>query len=144
MEGMENCLTKLAKCCSPLPGDEIIGFVTRGYGVSIHKRECTNVPEDLSHAEEPERWVKAHWIGDIQEEFAATLEIVADTRPGLLMETTQQFFNMHITVHSLNSREVKNGATIITANITIGGAKHLAQVIHRLSNISGITSIRRS
>lgn len=144
VEGMENCLTKLAKCCSPLPGDDIIGFITRGFGVSIHKRECTNVPADLSTAEEPERWVKAHWVGNVHEEFVATLEIVADTRPGLLFETTQQFYNMHIQVHSLNSRIAKNGSTVITASITIGGAEHLAMVIHRLSNISGITSIRRS
>ncbi|MDD5952799.1 MAG: bifunctional (p)ppGpp synthetase/guanosine-3',5'-bis(diphosphate) 3'-pyrophosphohydrolase [Oscillospiraceae bacterium] len=144
VEGMENCLTKLAKCCSPLPGDDIIGFITRGYGVSIHKRECTNVPADLSKAEEPERWVKAHWVGTVQEEFVATLEIVADTRTGLLMEVTQQFYNMRVPVHSLNSRVAKDGSTVITVSITIGGAEHLAAVIHRLSNISGITSIRRS
>ncbi len=144
VEGCENCLTKLAKCCSPLPGDEIIGFITRGYGISIHKRNCTNVPKDLSQSEEPERWVQAHWLGNIKEDFVTTLEIVAETRYGLLMETTQQFYNMHIKVHSLNSREAKDGTTVITASITINGAEHLAQVIHRLSNISGITSIRRS
>lgn len=144
VEGMENCLIKLSKCCTPLPGDEIIGFITRGYGVSIHKRECTNVPADLSKAEEPERWVKAHWVGEVREEFVATLEIVADTRPDLLFEITQQFYNMHITVHSLNSRIAKDGSTVIAASITVSGAEHLAVVIHRLSHIAGITSIRRS
>lgn len=144
VEGMENCLTKLAKCCSPLPGDEIIGFITRGFGVSIHKRECSNVPKNLATTEEPERWVSAHWVGKPKEEFEATLEIVADARNGLLMEITQQFFNMHIPLHNFNSRTAKDGSAVVTATITIGGVEHLATVIHRLSNISGITSIRRS
>ena len=61
VEGIDNCLIKLSRCCNPLPGDEIIGFITRGHGVSIHKRDCNNVPKNLMDAEEPERWVNAHF-----------------------------------------------------------------------------------
>ena len=75
IDGIDNCLIKFSKCCNPLPGDDIIGFITRGYGVSIHKRSCTNVPKDISKAAEPERWVNARWAGDIQDEFESTLEI---------------------------------------------------------------------
>ncbi len=64
IDGIDNCLIKFSKCCNPLPGDDIIGFITRGYGVSIHKRSCTNVPKDISKAAEPERWVNARWAGD--------------------------------------------------------------------------------
>ena len=77
IDGIDNCLIKFSKCCNPLPGDDIIGFITRGYGVSIHKRSCTNVPKDISKAAEPERWVNARWAGDIQDEFESTLEILA-------------------------------------------------------------------
>ena len=73
IDGIDNCLIKFSKCCNPLPGDDIIGFITRGYGVSIHKRSCTNVPKDISKAAEPERWVNARWAGDIQYEFESTL-----------------------------------------------------------------------
>ena len=91
IDGMDGCLIKFSKCCNPLPGDDIIGFITRGFGVSIHKRGCSNVPQDIAWAQEPERWVSAHWVGEVKEEFQTTLEIVADTRTGLLMEITQQF-----------------------------------------------------
>lgn len=61
VDGMEGCLIKFSRCCNPLPGDEIIGFITRGFGVSIHKRSCSNVPKVIQDAPEPERWIQAHW-----------------------------------------------------------------------------------
>ena len=142
IDGIDNCLIKFSKCCNPLPGDDIIGFITRGYGVSIHKRSCTNVPKDISKAAEPERWVNARWAGDIQDEFESTLEILASDRTGLLADLTNQLSSMHIFIHALNSRELKDNNAIIYA--TINGLEHLKSVISRLSNISGIISIGRS
>ena len=95
VEGMDNCLIKFSRCCNPLPGDDIIGFITRGFGVSIHKRSCTNVPKDFATCPEPERWVRAHWAGEVKEEFKSTLHIVATDRSGLLADVTQQLFSMH-------------------------------------------------
>lgn len=144
VDGMDNCLIKFSRCCNPLPGDDIIGFITRGFGVSIHKRTCSNVPKNLSEASEPERWIQAHWTGVVKEEFKSTLEIVAIDRSGLLADVTQQLFNMHIFIHSLNSRETKDGSAVICATITINGLEHLNSIISRLSNIQGIISIKRS
>lgn len=144
IEGIENCLIKFSKCCNPLPGDDIIGFVTRGYGVSIHKRGCTNVPKEIASCAEPARWVKAHWAGEIKEEFKSTLEIVATNRTGLLADITIQLSNMHIFIHTLNSRETKDNHAIIYATITVNGLEHLKTVISKLSNIKGILSIGRS
>ena len=144
IDGIDNCLIKFSKCCHPLPGDDIIGFITRGYGVSIHKRSCTNVPKDISKAAEPERWVNARWAGDIQDEFESTLEILASDRTGLLADLTNQLSSMHIFIHALNSRELKDNNAIIYATITVNGLEHLKSVISRLSNISGIISIGRS
>lgn len=125
VDGMENCLIKFSRCCNPLPGDDIIGFITRGFGVSIHKRTCSNVPRNLNEAAEPERWIRAHWTGEVKEEFKSTLEIIASDRSGLLADLTQQLFNMHIFIHSLNSRETKDGSAVIYATITINGVEHL-------------------
>ena len=145
VEGMDNCLIKFSRCCNPLPGDEIVGFITRGFGVSIHKRSCSNVPKDFSQAPEPERWVRAHWAGEVKEEFKSTLHIVATDRSGLLADVTQQLFNMHIFIHSLNSREIKNSENaVISATITINGLSHLQTVIDRLQKIKGVISIDRS
>lgn len=144
IEGIDNCLIKFSKCCNPLPGDEIIGFITRGYGVSIHKRECTNVPKDIASCAEPARWVKAHWAGEVKEEFKSTLEIVATNRTGLLADITIQLSNMHLFIHTLNSRETKDNHAIIYATITVNGLDHLKTVMSKLAQIHGILSIGRS
>ena len=144
VDGMDNCLVKFSRCCNPLPGDDIIGFITRGFGVSIHKRSCSNVPENLAEAQEPERWISVHWSGDIKEDFQTTLEILAADRPGLLADVTQHLFNMHLSIHSLNSRQTKDGNAIISATITIHGKDHLAAIRDHLSGIRGILSIRRT
>jgi GTP pyrophosphokinase len=145
VEGMENCLTKLSKCCSPLPGDDIIGFITRGYGVSIHKRECSNVPVDLSTAEEPERWVKAHWVENItNEQFVATLEIVADTRKDLILDVMRWFDHQHLTIQGINSREMKDGATMIHIMVPVSSVAHSGSIIMKLSEcIAGCRRVCR-
>ena len=145
IEGVDNCLIKFSRCCNPLPGDEIVGFITRGFGVSIHKRDCTNVPKDLNNCPEPERWVKAHWAGEVKEEFKSTLNIVATDRAGLLADVTQQLSAMRLFIHSLNAHGIKNSTnSVISATITINGLDHLQTVIERLSKIKGVISIDRS
>ena len=145
VDGMDNCLIKFSRCCNPLPGDDIIGFITRGFGVSIHKRSCSNVPKDFTLAAEPERWVGAHWAGDVKEEFKSTLHIVSVDRSGLLADVTQQLLNMHIFIHQLNSRLIKNTPnSLIEATITINGLDHLKSVIDRLMKVQGVINIERS
>lgn len=145
IDGMDNCLIKFSRCCNPLPGDEIVGFITRGFGVSIHKRSCTNVPQDLTLCPEPERWVSAHWEGDIKDDFKSTLHIIAIDRGGLLADVTQQLSNMHIFIHSLNSRQERNSENaFISATISINGLPQLQSIIERLMKIPGVISIDRS
>ncbi len=145
IEGEDNCLIKFSRCCNPLPGDEIIGFITRGFGVSIHKRDCSNVPKDLSLCPEPERWVKARWAGEVKDDFKSTLHIVAVDRGGLLADVTQQLSNMHIFIHSLNSRQDRKSANaFVSTTISINGLPQLQSIIERLSKIPGVISIDRS
>jgi len=145
VDGMDNCLIKFSRCCNPLPGDDIIGFITRGFGVSIHKRSCTNVPRDLTICPEPERWVNAHWEGDVKDDFKSTLHIVAVDRGGLLADVTQQLSAMHIFIHALNCRQERNSENaFISATISISGLPQLQSIIDRLSKIQGVISIDRS
>ena len=145
VEGMDNCLIKFSRCCNPLPGDEIIGFITRGFGVSIHKRSCSNVPGDLTQCPEPERWVNAHWAGDVKDDFKSTLHILAVDRAGLLADVTQQLSNMKIFIHALNSRQERgSGNAFISATISINGLPQLQNIIERLGKIPGVISIDRS
>ncbi|CCX37245.1 putative GTP diphosphokinase [Clostridium sp. CAG:1013] len=145
VEGMDNCLIKFSRCCNPLPGDDIIGFITRGFGVSIHKRSCNNVPRDLTQCPEPERWVNAHWAGEVKDDFKSTLHIVALDRGGLLADVTQQLSNMKIYIHALNSRRERGtDNAFISATISINGLPQLQNIIERLSKIPGVVSIDRS
>lgn len=143
IEGADDVLVKFSNCCNPLPGDNIIGYITRGYGVSIHKRTCTNVPKDISKSEEPERWVSCYWEDEVGEAFRSTLQITAADRTGLLADVTIKLSNMHIFIHALNSRELKDGKAVVTATIDVMGRNHLRGVISKLSDINGIEEIKR-
>ena len=143
IEGNDDVLVKFSNCCNPLPGDEIIGYITRGYGVSIHKRNCTNVPKDVSRSEEPERWINCYWEDEVGEAFRSTLQITAADRTGLLADVTIKLSTMHIFIHSLNSRELKSGRAVVTVTIDVMGKNHLRGVISKLSDINGIEEIKR-
>lgn len=143
IEGNDDVLVKFSNCCNPLPGDEIIGYITRGYGVSIHKRSCSNVPKDITQCEEPERWVTCYWEAQSGEVFRSTLQIFANDRTGLLADVTIRLSKMHLNIHSLNSRELKDGKAVVTVTIEVMGKNHLRGVIAKLSEISGIDEIKR-
>ncbi|MGN0474540.1 MAG: RelA/SpoT family protein [Acutalibacteraceae bacterium] len=145
VEGIDNCQIKMSRCCNPLPGDDIIGFITRGYGVSIHKRSCSNVPQDLEHCESPERWIKASWAEETDyREFKTTLKLTCIDRKGLLADVTTQLSLMHIGINSLNSRELKDGNAVITTTISVSSKEHLAQIIAKLNRIHGVLNIERT
>ena len=144
VEGIDNCLVKFSKCCNPLPGDEIIGFITRGHGVSIHNRNCTNVPRDIAAAAEPDRWIPAYWSNTVKEEFKATLLATCIDRVGLIADVSGQLANMHVMIHSLSTRELKDGRCTLLMTITVNGVEHLNSVIGRLNKINGMLSVERS
>ena len=143
VEGIDNCLVKLSKCCAPLPGDDIIGFITRGHGVSIHKCDCSNVPKDISNSAEPDRWVHAHWDNVRSESFTSTLQISAIDREGLVGDVMNTAYNMRIAVHQINARQLKGGNSIIHINISAESVEHLRSIIARMEKISGVFSVER-
>ena len=144
VEGIDNCLVKLSKCCNPLPGDEIIGFITRGHGVSVHKRDCTNVPINIKASAEPERWIKVYWDESVKEEFNATMDLYCLSHVGLMAEIANSLASMHVDIRSINTRTLKDRDTIITLTIAVNGVEHLNSVIKNLRKIDGIISIERT
>lgn len=143
IEGIDNCLVKLSKCCAPLPGDDIIGFITRGHGVSVHKRDCVNVPVNIADADEPDRWIKAYWADSGQTNFTSTLQISAVDRDGLLAEVTNVLFNMRVGLHAVNARAVKGGNCAITVTVSAASVEHLKSIIAKLSKLEGVFSVER-
>ncbi len=143
VEGIDNCLIKLSKCCAPLPGDEIIGYITRGHGVSIHKRDCNNVPRDITTSPEPERWINAHWENQHAESFVSTLQVSAIDRDGLVVDILTAVQGMRVPVHSINARQVKSGNCITVMSVSTEGVEHLRSIIARIEKLPGVFNVER-
>ncbi len=143
IEGIDNCLIKFSKCCSPLPGDEIIGFITRGHGVSIHKRDCTNVPKVIELATEPERWLSASWDNDVKEDFVATLSITCLDRVGLMADVSKVIADMRVMIYGINTQSKKDGRASIELKIAVNGIEHLQGVMSKILKINGILDVER-
>ena len=143
IENMDNCLVKFARCCNPVPGDEIIGFITRGYGVSIHKRDCTNVPADPSHSNEPERWVNVSWEDSVREEFKAELRVFVRDRIELLADITAQLASMHVMIFSMQARQIEGGHGEMTVTVGVNSLQHLQEVMTRLRRVNGVEEVER-
>ncbi|MEE1239829.1 MAG: bifunctional (p)ppGpp synthetase/guanosine-3',5'-bis(diphosphate) 3'-pyrophosphohydrolase [Acutalibacteraceae bacterium] len=143
VDGIDNCLIKLSKCCTPLPGDDIIGFITRGHGVSIHKRDCPNVPVNIADSAEPERWIHAHWDGTNTDSFISTLQISAIDRDGILLDVMNAVYNMRVTAHSVTARPTKSGNCVVVLTISVESVEHLRSIVSRLEKLKGVFSIER-
>ncbi len=143
VEGIDNCLIKFSQCCNPLPGDSIIGFITRGHGVSIHKRDCTNVPRDISKSPEPARWVNAFWNKNVREDYKATLQLTCLSRVGLMADVAMQVANMRVNITSISTHDMKDGRTIVELTVNISGIDHLKNLISRIEKVDGVLSVER-
>ena len=144
IDNMDNCLVKFAQCCNPVPGDSIIGFITRGYGVSIHRRDCTNVPKDLDACDNRERWVWVHWEEGQKTSFNANLRIVADSGENLLLKLATMLASHHISVHSINARDTENKGAVVTLTVAVNSVEHLQFVIDRIKSIPHVASVERA
>lgn len=144
VEGIDNCLIKLSRCCNPLPGDDIIGFITRGHGVSVHKRDCTNVPVYIKDSPEPERWIKVYWDENVKEEFNATMDIYCISRIGLMADISTTLANMHVDIRSISTRDGKDGTKVLTLTVAVNGVEHLTSVIKYLKKVNGVLSVERT
>lgn len=144
VEGIENCLIKLSQCCNPLPGDEIIGFITRGHGVSVHKKDCPNYLASANDEENAERWIACRWASAVKSYYRATLDIVASDRHGLLSDVCMMLTESRVPIHHVTARELKNGNANIVSTIGIGSKEHLAALTEKLKKVSGVISVVRT
>ena len=143
VEGIENCPIKFAKCCSPLPGDDIVGFITRGFGVSIHKKGCANAQAGILNPENKGRWVPAHWAKEEKDSYNATLEIVAMDRDGLLGDITLALAELRVPIYAMNARSADNGRACMTVTLGIASIEHLKNVVSRLNRVRDMISVTR-
>ncbi|HIZ56184.1 MAG TPA: bifunctional (p)ppGpp synthetase/guanosine-3',5'-bis(diphosphate) 3'-pyrophosphohydrolase [Firmicutes bacterium] len=144
VENIENCLVKFAQCCNPLPGDSIIGFITRGHGVSVHKRDCVNVIASMKDPSQIDRWINVHWAQTDQTNYRAVLNLLSIARQGIVADVTVLLANMKVPVYEISAKELKNGNTEIIMTISVGGTAQLNTIIQRLQKIEGMISVERT
>lgn len=145
VEGIgNNCPVKMAKCCNPLPGDDIIGFITRGYGVSVHKRDCANAQASLKDVAQKERWIRVDWAPEAQIDFRASLQIIATNRDGLAADVALAIANMRVPLHEISARGLKNGNAEVMLTISTQGKEHLLTICQKLGKICGVISVERT
>ena len=143
VEGLSNCLVKFSKCCTPVPGDAIVGFITRGYGVSVHRKDCPNADPDRRTAAEQGRWIKVTWSDDVYESYTTSLEVVCKDRNNLLVDISTALSSCKVSVTSLNSHITTDGFAIFHIAISVSNAAHLDQVMRKIHQISGVMKVGR-
>ena len=144
VEGFDNSPINMGKCCNPLPGEEIIGFITRGHGITIHRRNCKNVPADIKNSPEPERWVNASWNSNVDIVARSTIDIFAINREGVLLDVTTALAAAHVKILAINGRPINDGNCVTNLTIAVNGKEHLDSIIKSLKKINGVYSIERS
>ena len=146
VKGIDDVAVRFSRCCNPVPGDEIVGFVTRGRGLSIHRTDCVNMIH-LTEAERA-RLIPAEWEGNVAEEtggqYLAEIKMYARDQQGLLMSISKVFTEMEMDVKSLNIRTSKQGTATIEAGFIVHGREELAKVIGKLRQIDDVIDIERT
>ena len=144
VEGLSNCLVKFSRCCTPVPGDDIVGFITRGQGVSIHRRDCTNCAQLMNQPENEGRWVGVSWAENITDSYVTTVTIASKDRSGLVMDIATVLNSLNAKVRSLTSRDTGAGLAVSTITLEVKNSGELRYIMGRLASIPGVSSVVRN
>ncbi len=142
VEGLDNCLIKFSRCCLPVPGDDITGFITRGYGVSIHRSDCVSALRMRQDGEKG-RWVPVQWADEIKQTYQADLTVTAHDRQALLVDVMAALSASKLPIHSLLAQKVENGIAVVKLTAEVSGSEQLASLRNDLARVSGVTTVKR-
>ena len=143
VEGLDNCLVKFSRCCTPVPGDDIVGFITRGQGVSIHRRDCINYQKSLD-TEEQGRWIHVSWADNITDTYLTTIVIAAKDRSGLVLDIATILNSINAKVRSLTARDVGYGTALTTVTLEVRSIQDLRYIMSRLLSVPSVQSVKRN
>lgn len=141
--GIDNCLVRLSRCCNPVPGDDIVGFITKGRGVSVHRSDCPNMQPSALSEEDKGRFIEVKWAEDDMSQYIATIKVDADDRPGMMMAVSGALSEMKINCVTINAKATKNGHATMDFGIEIGDAGTLNKAINKIRTIPGVLSVNR-
>ena len=142
VEDIDSCMIKFAKCCTPVPGDAIVGFITKGFGVSVHRADCPNA-QNREDPKQAGRWVRVRWANVEEQPFETTLELDCITRDGLVLDVAQALTTARVRVKELNGRDLSNGRSTITIRFEVKNTAELNAIRSKLLNIRDVTGSKR-
>ena len=144
VEGLDNCLVKFSKCCSPVPGDPVIGFITRGFGVSVHRADCPNASPDRRKASEEGRWVNVSWVEGDQDGYRTGLNLSAKDRDNLALDVTMALSTLKVRVTTISARSQPDGYATMNLEVVVDNLEELTAVINKLGQIPGVFLVERA
>ena len=142
VQDIDSCMIKFSRCCTPVPGDDIVGFITKGYGVSIHRRDCPNAKGAADPAQAG-RWVPVRWSSADGQPFATTLEVHAQDREGLLLDIAAALTSLQLRIREITGRDLPDARCQFTVTFEVRDLSQLAAVSNRIRAIPNVYSVRR-
>ncbi len=140
VKGIDNCLVKLSKCCNPLPGDEIVGYITKGRGVSVHRKDCVNVKDLLS---EENRMIDVEWYNEEKVSYQVNIEVYSNDRTGLLMDILREIGNTKAKIIGVNTKTTKERIAIIDITLEVENLDELNKVQKAIRKVDSVYEVRR-
>ena len=144
VSGLDNCLLKFSRCCTPVPGDEIVGYITRGQGVSVHRKDCSNYLKHIHNSEEDGRWIDVTWAEEIVDTYNTTITVIAKERQGVVLDVATVLNALNSKVRSMNARDTGDGLSLVIVSLEVRGLEELQTIINRLTGIRGVTQVSRN
>ena len=136
-------MVKFAKCCTPVPGDDIVGFITRGYGVSVHRRDCPNAQLGMNRAAEKDRWVSVGWDAESQNTYKTAVELIAKDRPGLAMDAAAVLASGKINALNFSAASLPDGYAKIRVVVEVRTQSEITTIMNKLNQINGVYQVGR-
>ncbi len=143
IEGVDNCLVKFAHCCTPIPGDEIAGFITRGFGISIHRRDCKNYLSSIEKPDERPRWLNVQWANSASDVYQTSVYITAKDRTGLIMDVAMVLSTLNVKTSAFSARKVADGNAVLSMTLDLRDRRELDATMARLNAVPGVITVKR-
>ena len=144
VEGLDNCLVKFARCCSPVPGDPVVGFITRGFGVSVHRQDCSNYIKNETASDGAGRWVRVAWADTEDRIYPTTIHVTVRDRTGIVVDVASILNALNVKMSSFNARAVASGIVSISIIVDVKSRDELISAMAKLMSVPGVTDVRRA
>ena len=144
VEGLDNCLVKFARCCSPVPGDPVVGFITRGYGVSVHRQDCVNFLKVDKDPEEAGRWVQVSWSDTENRVYSTMFHVQVRDRSGIVVDIATVLNMLNVKIISFNARTTGDGIVSVSIVAEVKNRDELIAAMAKLMSVPGVIDVRRA